>query len=506
MASASKPTAVHFWLIVFVILTLIMGVLWYVTYRDYTETAAQLQQSQQEASSNQKASRDYLEQIDRLKKVIGHEFENVGLDEEDNPNTVLGAMQQDMRQNGGTLAQPTFSATIVKLRQELNSTTKTNNSLQAKLNDQQQEILGLRNEYQAKVDQYEQAKNQAEATLRDRISNQEEALTSKDKMIDELRTSYSQLQVESEQAREAHATELNQKNQQLADLTRINDNLRHRLDEATKFSFEVPDGLIRMVDHVNNLVWINLGEADNLRPRTSFSVYGKSHHGVGRGPEEIKGAIEVTRVIGPHLAEARILKSDSYRPMTSGDPVYTPLWSPGQVERFSIVGLIDFDDNGISDRQQLHELIEAAGGTIDNEVDDQGNLTGKGITVATKFLVRGEIPDYTQSTPDKQDAHKKINTHFKEMYEQALQRGVRIVRLNDFLAYIGYKPSQRLWRPGESTRYTLKYGSRSTGVDQNATGRTSSGQVSELYGPSGRLKPPTSTGQTSGSAQRRGGY
>ena len=113
-----------------------------------------------------------------------------------------------------------------------------------------------------------------------------------------------------------------------------NAKLRQQVDEIQDISFETADGRISFVDHGRNLVWINLGEADSLPIRTGFSVYTKANHGIGRrSMTDIKGKIEITRVIGAHLAEARILKEDIYRPMAEGDPIYSPLFNAGRSEK-----------------------------------------------------------------------------------------------------------------------------------------------------------------------------
>ena len=46
---------------------------------------------------------------------------------------------------------------------------------------------------------------------------------------------------------------------------------------------------------------------------------GALDHGVGRGAEDVKGSIEVTKIIGAHLAEARMLKDDPAQPMAAID-------------------------------------------------------------------------------------------------------------------------------------------------------------------------------------------
>ena len=43
---------------------------------------------------------------------------------------------------------------------------------------------------------------------------------------------------------------------------------------------------------------------------------------IGRGVEDIKGKVEVTRILEPHLSEARILDEDLFRPIADGEIVH----------------------------------------------------------------------------------------------------------------------------------------------------------------------------------------
>ena len=87
------------------------------------------------------------------------------------------------------------------------------------------------------------------------------------------------------------------------------------------------------------------------------------------------------------------------------------------------------------------------------------------------------------------------------MVEEARLRGTRILSLNDFLSYIGYRPQRRLYRPGENRPYNLHQGAHSTATTGYGPGnRQSSGQVSGLFSRRRPLKKQdeASTGATSG--------
>jgi hypothetical protein len=76
-----------------------------------------------------------------------------------------------------------------------------------------------------------------------------------------------------------------------------------------------PRGNVVWVDAARNLVWINLGQADGIGPRAKLQV------GQQQDDEILKGQIEVTRVLAPRLAEARILSQEVKESIDKGDPI-----------------------------------------------------------------------------------------------------------------------------------------------------------------------------------------
>jgi hypothetical protein len=424
----------------------------------------------------------------------------VGREDQNNKATVIGAIRDDMQKYGGDPAVQTLHDTIVKLRQERDSIEQQKNSTNTELVDARKTILSLQSQYQGTVDQHQKAALEANAALQAQIAEKDEIARKKDEMIDDLNRQKSTALLDLEKLKQSTDATISQLDGEKSQLLRINDDLRRKLIESTQQSFEVADGEIRQVDHSQGLVWVNLGAADNLQVRTTFSVYTKGHHGVGRDVKDIKGTIEVTKITGPHIAEARVTNSDLYRPISPGDPIFTPLWSPNQVESFSFVGFVDLDGDGKSDRDRLHEIVAAAGAKIDNEVDDQGNVHGDGIDVNTRYLIIGKIPDPTQYAAEEREAAKRIGAAADKLSEAARRQGVQELSLPMFLSYIGYHTSQRLYVKGGKTPWTLKSGAHSASTDETVTDRAASGNVSGVYTTRGRVIQPT-TGPAGSTSQ-----
>ena len=104
---------------------------------------------------------------------------------------------------------------------------------------------------------------------------------------------------------------------------------------------------------------------------------------------------------------------------------------------------------GGSVAQEHLEAAAGAGASIDNEVDEQGVLRvdgripddGRpGILEKTKFVVVGKIPQPADlSDADEIATGLKIGALYKDLEDQARDRGVRVIGLEDFLRYIGYE-------------------------------------------------------------------
>ena len=504
-APQNKPIGYQVAVIVLSLGVVILGTLVYMDQKQIKQVAGENLKSTADRQKIEAIERKLREEFDDLKKLTGNPGDDYGLGDDQNLSKVRGGNLADIAKAG--VAEPTHKAAINTLLQRSSELEKERDKIRTDLEALQKNFSDLRNQYQVQVNQQNAGREKAEGDLSVSIKNKDEEVRAKQKRIDELTQAANEAATELENEKAARAAEVKKLDADIAKLAAINAKLTDEIDKLNKTSFEVADGEIRWVDHQNGRVWISLGEADNLPKRMTFSVYTKNHNGVARGSDDIKGAIEVTRIIDAHTAEARIIKDELYQPIAKGDPIFTPIWSPGRRENFSFVGVIDLDGDGQSDRQKLHELVAGAGATIDNEVDDEGKRIRymkfpndfvdhgegvPGVDVNTKFLVIGDIPDIALAAKDEdKDRIQRILKHRKTLGEEAKQQGVRIVSLNDFLAWIGYQPQRKLFVPGAEKGYDLKAGQRPAPIDTRAN------RVSGAIGDNKRIKPSTSSGQTS---------
>lgn len=493
MAASSKPTAVHFALIFFVMTTLILALVSYLTAKEFSATRLAAEKASGDAATAQNSLNKALDEITLMKRQLGYtDFEAVGVEGDTSPNTVSGALTRDLKLYGKEQAQPnasnpTVAATLQSLRSALNASDAQSRELQTGLASVQAELAQEKASHQQRADQLQTSQEGSEEQLKTLVAQKNELVAEKDREIAKWRDEYRREQREKENLRDELDAVRKTKDSQIAELENVVSFLRQRLNNLEDLSFDKADGLIVRVDNTTRAVWINLGSDDNLRSQVSFSVYTQSHDGFGRGNADIKAKIEVTKIRGPHLAEARILTSDISRPIQVNDPIYSPVWSKGMKEYFSFVGVLDMDGDGKSDRQLLHNVLQNAGAGVELEVDDQGNRVPEGATlsVKSKFLVIGDIEDptdYPGADAQKQEEIKKVLTEYDDLTREALRKGIKTVSFRDFLNYMGYEQQQRLFSSGEDRPYSLKYGSRSAATDDvQGTSRFSTGNTSARF-------------------------
>lgn len=507
MAASNKPTAVHYSLIFFVMLSIILGVTTYMYVREYSDSFKKEVVAKSDLAKANTNWKNAIADVDALKALIGkgNLDKVVDLTNANDPTTVVGSANDEMQKLGGPLRESTLLATLAKFRQALDTAVGERDSKTDLAASTDTDLRAVLSRQQANADQFKRKWEAAEADKDKVINDRNEQIAAKDAAISKLETDKRQAELELREEKQARTDENKKKQDEINKLVAINEKIYQELQDIKKETFDRADGYVRRVDNVSRIVWLNIGDADFLKPRMTFSVYGKETPGVGRTPADIKGKVEVTRVIDAHLSEAKILDEDQFRPMAPGDAVYTPLWSPGRTEKFAVVGGIDMDGDkkyDPEDRKLFEAELKLRSSVLGSQVNDKGDRLDEygqpqsaeaHIDETYKFLIIGHIPDKNDAITDEDKrSFQAIYDHHKAMTSEARLHGVRVMNLSEFLDYIGYKPKQRLFRPGENSPYKIKSGVPTPSVNPPMGERSSSSGSS--YG-RGKAQAPSPSGQ-----------
>ncbi|MEZ5943367.1 MAG: hypothetical protein R3C18_18380 [Planctomycetaceae bacterium] len=495
-ASSNKPTAVHFALAFFVTTTLILAVVCYLNAKELSKVTADANTARDEATKNKNEFDKLFDEVDSLRRVLGYQGP-IGAPTDNPEQSEAGTIQKqlhtDLNLHGRSLVQPSpttpsVAETLLAMRTELDSKIAEVGQLQSSVTNAESRLQQETESHRQERSKIQASQMDSEKQRQDKVLEQNEILTAKDDEIEKLANQYRQTLVEKEQIGDELKRVRKEKDEEIAQLVERVVFLTNRLAKIENISFEIPDGeVVRVISGSNGKVWINLGELDGLRRQTSFSVYVSNHDGMARENRDVKAKIEVIEVLEDHLSVARIIWEDESRPIKDGDPIYTPLWTAGQKEYFAFVGGIDINGDGKSDRELLRGLLANVGAVIDLEIDDHGErVPADGqMSVRTKFLVLGDIPDpvdVPSFETERRAEIAKIQAEYKDLEEQALRTGIRVVHLSDFLTWAGISPQERLFLPGDERGFVLKSGAHSQGVGEEVgSSRLSSGQVSDFY-------------------------
>jgi hypothetical protein len=424
---ARQDQTLQIFLIVFIFLFLVSAVVAYLGWKGYGEATqkadgldGQLKQKQQELTKAQDDSATARQMM--------------GFGPTDSTDSVKEAFDKDMKTFGAGVADEA-SRSYRKVLEAVFTEGELLKVREAKQKDelkaQAETIAAMTGKHEAQLTSFQKATNDAKqdaANLKNAFAEDrqklEETKVALQKNLDEQRTTY-----------EKQVTDLTGKldktTKDYNKLERANVVLKEqRKDEPG--SFEIADGRISSVNQGDGTVWIDLGSADSLRRQVTFSVFNADEFDAAKA--EKKGSIEVTRVIGDHLAEARITEDTAANPIIPGDQIYSQVWHRGKKLRFALTGIIDFDGDGQSDMQLAHNLIELNGGSVDAYVKEDGKVEGE-ITPNTRYLVLGEFP--TSSLEANQSAA------WQSMNKEAAAMGVENITIPEFLAQMGYKPQDR---------------------------------------------------------------
>jgi len=425
---ARENQALHISLIVFVLMTLGLGVGMFRYYQLYDESSRKGAQDRDEANTAQEKVRKKDEELNTLKKMIGAA-------DSDDVKKISELYEQDMKSFAATV--PEKSRVYRNALEFVFSESKTRT---AELADAKAEIDSWKAKYrdrEATKDQVikkfqEEAKKASDDLASERAKYKQE----REKMAKDQAQLIAQLQTARKQNDETVAAaevKVQEAVREREKIFRYLQDKNAQLKKALKEDLDTPDGEITWVNQRSGVVWVDLGRADSLNKQTTFNVYDSDVLDLKSARR--KAIIEITQIRGDHLAEGRIVENKVEDPIIPGDKIETPIWSPGDKRHFALAGFMDLDKDGGSDRDTVRTLITTNGGIIDAELDDKGKITGE-MTATTRFLVLGD--------PPKDQANPEVLANYTKMIKEADRLGVDQISLSELAQRMGWKNETQL--------------------------------------------------------------
>ena len=222
-----------------------------------------------------------------------------------------------------------------------------------------------------------------------------------------------------------------------------------------------PLGKILRVDPSNLMVYIDMGTLRGVSPELTFQVFAGSPQ--GRADRQLKGTLEVIRVIDENTSACRITSMFNDRGETV--PLGTPearmralrdtesMFRDGDLlfntffdSHIAIGGNIGFNRVGtespatqMMQLQEFTQLLRKQHIYVDAYVNLLNGQFEGTLTPQTRLLVRG---DFSQLSSEDGNRVKTIKDAYAELEKQAITSGMFIISAENFASVIGYRPPQ----------------------------------------------------------------
>jgi hypothetical protein len=428
--AARQDQTLQIFMIVFIFLFLVTAVVAYLGWRGYSDAEQRAAALQVQVNDKNTQTNNQQVELEDLREVMG-------FGRNDSTADVKKTAATDLATYGPGLdeASRTYRKVLETVHAEGQQTAAREAKLKETLAARDKELLAVQAQAKAQIDKFDEARKTAEADAAAQKNSFAEFRT-------KLEKSQAELQKNLDDQHAKYEAQIAERDAKIKSMEELIPKLEHQirnLNEQRKDepgSFEVADGRISRVNQ-NGTVWINLGAADSLRRQVSFMVYDADQHDAAKAVR--KGSIEVTMIMGDHMAEAKITEDDALNPILTGDKIYSQVWHRGKKLRFALTGVIDFDGDGQSDLELARDLIDLNGGTVDAYLKEDGKVEGQ-ITANTRYLVLGDFPETAGKVA--------LQQGWQEMNKTAASLGVETITITDFLSQMGHKPQDRTVRLG----------------------------------------------------------
>jgi len=479
--------------IVFVVLSAILAVTSFCFYQRSARLQTALARAQEQRKEAETRTRDALDKIKKLTEIIGYpqyDATQIGTPD-DAPDeqgaTLLARIKFDLQKyadpsDRSYQAVERMNLLVAELAEQLDTINAVYAALEREYNlkrtVESQRLTIAQNFYEQAGEDLQTVQQQAEQKLKEQLDAYEK-----------LRQIAAQAKNRETQRQRELENYLGRTDREINILTQ---QIRESKEELSTWEVVAePVGMVVNIEHAKSFarskqrmvvsaattegyVYINIGEAEGVRLRTTFSVWGpdeiatpywqERNKMVEEQAEQLyeqtrkyitphkqsgpKAAIEVVEIIGPHLSKARIIDSRLDNPISPGDKIYSPIFMPGRKVRIALLGRFDLDGESGDDRDLFKAIIEAQGGIVEVITDDEGEIKvvdesdpdrgNKYITAHTDWLILGEIPKNVASPDEKESQYAlKILESSNVLQSQAKRLGVKIIDQKQFLSFMG---------------------------------------------------------------------
>ena len=302
------------------------------------EGAYEREQKAQASLREESTRRQLLESMIGVGKPIPEtEFQQMKtqVTADENLNAAIKTFQNNMELLGPTASERSYSKLATTLMSELRARNQQLLTSREKEAIPKEEFdLKLAQETKAREAEKQNAMDLSIKLDKELVKYAEDIKSQQEKWDKEVAEKNKAFLSVQKRARDAE-TSRDESVKKVADLQKTLDGVVRKLEEIKGEDFQYAQGEITQVTNGGDLVWINLGKINGLRPGVSFRVIDGDVSRVADA--KVKARIEVIQS-EDRISRCRVLSDRAPTTILRGDKIYSPAWSPGKVVEFALVG------------------------------------------------------------------------------------------------------------------------------------------------------------------------
>ncbi|MDR1923814.1 MAG: hypothetical protein LBQ66_05525 [Planctomycetaceae bacterium] len=447
---------------IFATVLLIAMIVVVVRYHNWTnKLTAELNAAKSQASEAEQKAKAAAQDVVNLKQAIDVAFGDVDVQK------VLDEHKRDMTKYSPSVNEVrSYRVALTTLFNELDAGKKEHEQEKASRLQLEADYKNLQALYQSVTDKYRQEQEKAIADLNKSRQEFTATLSTTGEQMKNVNDQKIAVQEKAEIDVRIAREEAAREKKRAEDAEERCGELGSKLQQLLRPIFDRPDGVIEVVDLSTRVVIVDLGYADGVETRMTFSVYDPKIAGIsydsslyGDTPtlcesckrnvnlHASKASIEIIKIIGPHRSEARIIIDKIVNPILAGDVIHSPIWDRGQKLHVALCAGMFLPDVGnpandpsLGSLEDIINLIKLNGGVVDcyisnGEIDEnvkRGQVVGlENISSDTSFVVVGSVKEDGQEN-DVMAAQVEIRKKAKAL-------AVKEISLKELLLKLGWR-------------------------------------------------------------------
>jgi hypothetical protein len=322
-----------------------------------------------------------------------------------------------------------------KLRDQVAALTAELEATRQAKQEAEDNLQTVRDEFAAQVAELQEELDQVAQDSIAQLAAKDEQLARQQAEAEAIGEALSKANVDIQASERDHGIEVYKLNEQLRKLEEENAVYKGGFDPYDILS--KADGRVLRAIPGSDVVYIDLGERDRIKPGLTFEVFSPTAD-EGAGQFRGKASVEVAAVMET-TAECLVTRAVRGRPIVEGDVVINIAYERSRRTKFVVRGEFDLNYDGQPDWDGLEKvtaIIQAWGGQVVDSVDESTDFLVVGMGPQAATLASGRpVSDVIR---DLADSRLDQLTAYEQDIEQARTLYIPIITQSQFLFLTGY--------------------------------------------------------------------